>query len=248
MIRNIIFSLLIGVILVTNSWAITTGAINATTITASTPIAVSSGGTGSSANANAANGVVVPTGAVNTANGAVILNGSGYLPALNGSLLTNLSSSWTNIATGSPTSVSGFSISSLSTGVRYKLILKMLQNTSNGYQYIQINGTSSTHKAAIVVGYNANAVGIGTSSGSLIPLTDINDVVPTTTYSYCEINFWGDASSNVLVFGNGVASENSIGAVATHNFAGTSAQSLSSIQIGTSAGTVSAVWALYQMN
>ena len=49
------------------------------------------GGTGSTANANAAGGVVVPTGAVNAANGAVVLDGSSKLPAVDGSLLTGIS-------------------------------------------------------------------------------------------------------------------------------------------------------------
>ena len=48
-----------------------------TAIAAEWPLTTAKGGTGSAANANAANGVV-------------ILNSSGYLPALNGSLLTGL--------------------------------------------------------------------------------------------------------------------------------------------------------------
>ncbi len=52
---------------------------------------VGNGGTGATAAANAANGVVVPTGAVNAANGAVVLNASSQLPAVDGSLLTGLS-------------------------------------------------------------------------------------------------------------------------------------------------------------
>lgn len=56
-----------------------------------TALSVAQGGTGTTAAVNTAGGVVVPSGAVNSANGAVILNASGYLPALNGSLLTGIS-------------------------------------------------------------------------------------------------------------------------------------------------------------
>lgn len=57
----------------------------------STPLSTAQGGTGSTANANAAGGVVVPTGAVNAANGAVVLDASAKLPAVDGSQLTGLS-------------------------------------------------------------------------------------------------------------------------------------------------------------
>jgi len=54
-------------------------------------LATTYGGTGSSADANGAGGVVVPTGAVNAANGAVILTADAKLPAVDGSLLTGIS-------------------------------------------------------------------------------------------------------------------------------------------------------------
>lgn len=46
-------------------------------------LAVSNGGTGSSAAANTAGAVVVPTGAINAPNGAVILNSAGFLTVFN---------------------------------------------------------------------------------------------------------------------------------------------------------------------
>ena len=60
----------------------------ATAVSGTLPTA--NGGTGSTANANAAGGVVVPTGAVNQASGAVILDASAKLPAVDGSALTGI--------------------------------------------------------------------------------------------------------------------------------------------------------------
>ncbi len=60
-----------------------------------TALSTAQGGTGATAAANAASGVVVPTGAVNQANGAVILTAAGKYPALDGSLITGISSDTT---------------------------------------------------------------------------------------------------------------------------------------------------------
>ena len=65
--------------------------------------------------------------AANTANGPVVLNSSGNLPAINGSLLTNVISGGTTTTFTSQSSVSV----PLASGNVYKVMIVALQNTSN---------------------------------------------------------------------------------------------------------------------
>ena len=71
---NKFLTFLILLMLSTNGYCIQAG-----TFTVNTPLATSSGGTGTANASNTAGGVVVPTGAANGANGVVVLNSSGNL-------------------------------------------------------------------------------------------------------------------------------------------------------------------------
>ena len=75
----------------------------------------------------------------------------------------------TKLQTGTPSAVSAFTISSLSSGVRYKLILNLLQNTSNGKPEITFNsdtGSNYTYTAVDAL-YNSGGNATGGSSAKL---------------------------------------------------------------------------------
>jgi hypothetical protein len=134
------------------------------------PIPISQGGTGSTAAANAAGGVVVPTGAVNAASGAVVLNGSSQLPAVSGALLTSLPVFTTqNVVTGSR------NINTSGSPNAY-----VYQNTTGKTMIVTVSAYNSGGVFAQWIAYSDNASSPTTIVVQAIGLTAIEQIVPMT--------------------------------------------------------------------
>jgi hypothetical protein len=138
----------------------------------------------------------------------------------------------------------------LSPGIRYKLVMNLIQNTSPGYLKINFNGDTGNNYSSTINGFNGSMQGIAsTALAAFIPTysTLTNDV---NTSMKCTFEFetvYG-VSTTVhlvgqlkLIIGSILSIINSVG-----QYVG--GANLSSIAIGTSAGTLSGTATLYQWN
>lgn len=182
----------------------------------------------------------------NTANNIVVLNGSTQIPAVDGSLLTN--TPLVKLQVGSPSSASSIAISSLSSGIRYKLILNLLQNTSNGLLHITFNGDTGSNYAWAANGSTPTTqFSLGSDSGATFIGTGTAD---SSSNYLIEAIFQTAASSNNIVQLNAVEGFVSTGnhrILTIYGYYGGST-SLSTMTITPSAGTISGNWVLYQLN
>jgi len=192
---------------------------------------------------------IVGTGA----NDLVQLNSSGQLPAVSGALLTNLPSSggMTNLGTTTITAAATTTISGLSPGGRYKIILNLEQNTSVGAHYIQFNADAGANYgwATSGGGPGGSALGGASSGANYVELS--YGSIATSSYAQYELTFQTVTGNNnaVQVSGNGGFINNSSGLLAVTNYGQyTGSASLSSITIGTTAGTLTGTAVLYQLN
>lgn len=179
---------------------------------------------------------------------ASIPSGAGIIPT------ANLPSfGVTLVSTSTPSAVSSFTISSLSSATRYKLILNLLQNTSAGAQSIRFNSDSGANYAFgnIYVLAATTVSGNASNSGqSMINLTPGASTVASGSYSMYELNFQtvqGNVNK-VLITGTGNSNDgtNFFGQVINGFYTG--ASSLTSITVLTSAGTLTGTASLYSFN
>jgi hypothetical protein len=184
-------------------------------------------------------------------NDVLQLNNSGQIPAVDGSLLTNVP--MTKVQSGSLNAAASLTISSLSPGVRYKLVLNLLQNTSNGDHRITFNGDGgSNYMYSVTTFGNNSTVTASSASADYIPVTlglikaayvDLQEILFTTwpgNNDSVQINALGsyfqyNSGSNYWVQGS-----------AAGLYTGSSP--LASITITPSAGTITGTWALYALN
>ncbi len=191
---------------------------------------------------------IVGTGA----NDLVQLNSSGQLPAVSGALLTNLPSSggMTNLGT-TTIAAATTTISGLSPGGRYKIILNLEQNTSVGAHYIQFNSDAGANYgwATSGGGPGGSALGGASSGANYVELS--YGSISTSSYAQYELTFQTVTGNNdeVQVSGTGGFINNSSGLLAVTNYGQyMGSASLSSITIGTTAGTLTGTAVLYQLN
>jgi hypothetical protein len=146
-------------------------------------------------------------------------------------------------------------ITGLNPGNRYKMILNLIQNTTAGDFEIQFNGdTGANYNWASVGCYNAGAPAsyVGAGANYIAPL-HYSTVYPSVgTYIVIESFFttkYGD-NKTVIINGKGTWYNNQTSAITISDFSGSyvGGSNLSSIAIGTSAGTISGTAILYQLN
>lgn len=159
-------------------------------------------------------------------------------------------STLTKVATASPSSVSSFTISSLSPGVKYKLIFNLLQNTSNanpiGIQFNGDSGNNYNYQVLIIAnGTPQGGYGSGVSQGNL---TYGNQIAGLPFQG--EILFQSVQGTNTSVLYSSYVNEGNntsvyLPALSTGRYTG--ASNLSSVTITTSAGTMTGKATLYQI-
>lgn len=157
------------------------------------------------------------------------------------------------VSTATPAGVSSFTISSLSPGIRYKLILNLQQATSTANWTMQFNSDSANHQGQTSSfdgsggtltfhGIDGNTANISLTSGAL----------STTSKGQFEILFetTPGSNNNVIVSGIGTYFHNADGVYANAFVTGlySGGSSLSTLTIATTAGTFTGTATLYQMN
>ncbi len=156
------------------------------------------------------------------------------------------------VATASPSAVSSFTISSLSPGVRYKLIVNFVQNTSDGNPEIRFNSDSgSNYNYAHILYYASQAPANGTGAAYL-PVS--NNSVKASNFAYFIFDFNTIPSNDKYVIGTGLlyTSLNNAGggtpAGAAFSGGYNGASNLTSITVLTNAGTMTGSAVLYALN
>lgn len=148
-------------------------------------------------------------------------------------------------STASPSAVSSFTISSLTTGTMYKLILNLTQNTSNGVIGIRFNSDSGANYSFSTLGYNTAVINQNGSSQTSITVNSVT--ITASTRFLLEVNFSSAESNVTRCYGQYVANDTT--ALASAIFSGkySGAAGLSSITILTSAGTITGTAKLYSL-
>jgi hypothetical protein len=192
-------------------------------------------------------------------------NGSTYAnfgPGQSGQVLTSQSTTGPifsfpglySYETANPSSVSSFTMTGLSSGSRYKLILNIKQNTSAANILLQFNGDSGNNynfAGTFSVAANNNVSGNGLTATSSIQL-DSQASLGSSQFGQWEIVFETVPGNNnsVVVSGNGGFYNNTNSKWGNMNISGyyTGSSTLSSLTISDSAGTMTGTATLYQMN
>lgn len=154
------------------------------------------------------------------------------------------------VSTATPSSASSFTISGLSPGVRYKLIINMLQNTSDTTIKIRFNGDSGANYiwgTLIIAG--GTPQGQNTSGDSSSQLSYGNQVA--TLPFQAEILFQSTQGNNNSVLYNSNLDEGNgstafLPAIGAGKYTGST--SLTSVTILVSSGTMTGTGSLYSMN
>jgi hypothetical protein len=200
-----------------------------------------------------ANGGTNSSSAANGANGVVILDGSGKFPVADGSQITNIGADWNKITTVTLSADSTKTISSsLVAGARYKLIISLVQNTSDGYTYLTFNNDSGNNYMYVASQFGS---GTWTYNGDSVGRANIPlfYTVYTATVGYFQAYELliqpAPTNTTTLMTGNGLY-YGDVNLLFTTNNAGyyTGAATLSRIDIGTSSGTLSGTIVLYRLN
>lgn len=181
----------------------------------------------------------------------------------NGQVLTAASGSsagmsWQSIGTNiidtqSVTSVSTIDFS-VDTLTRYKLIVQVLQNTSNGYLKLTCNGDTGNNYSYVIAGrYSTGATLVYGNAGSFIALSDTTagNLILAANEAYIEIELstWQSNPHKALftVKGSWVnISGNPGGCSGSGTYSG--AADVTTISIVPSAGTITGVATLYSLN
>lgn len=154
----------------------------------------------------------------------------------------------TLVATASPSSASSFTINGLSPAVRYKLILNLKQNTSTGTQYVQLNNDSGSNYQWFV-GYwyfsGSSSSGDGSTSATNLVLAGNVSVGWCTEFDLTFQTIPGN-NDDVILTGLGANPSNTSALYYSDEYTGST--SLSSLTIGTTAGTFTGSAALYSLN
>jgi hypothetical protein len=156
-------------------------------------------------------------------------------------------------AQNTPSAAATSSITGLSPNKRYKLIINILQNTSNGVPYIQFNtDTGNNYKWVVLASISAANANSGGSATDRINIHNNYSDYLLKSGGYYQGEFYIDTQSgdNTIVLVNGQANSMSSSSVIMINdiigyYDG--ASNLSSILIGTSAGTITGTITLYEM-
>jgi hypothetical protein len=159
----------------------------------------------------------------------------------------------TLIATSNLSATASCTIPNLSVGVRYKLILNLLQNTSNGRLSIRFNADSGANYGWILNhAWPTGVGGIGVNSGdtNILEISS-GDTALATSYMQYELLFQTVPGNNhnVIITGNGMYKDNNSNLqslVSGGIYVG--ASDLTSISIITSAGTLTGTATIYTMN
>jgi hypothetical protein len=158
------------------------------------------------------------------------------------------------VSTLNPVNQSSYLCSwTLSPGTRYKLYLNLIQNTTAGALYIQFNGDTGSNYRYNISGNNdgsAYSSNNGAGQTAIFPSESLILAIPTSSM-LCEINFVTFYGTNTSVSVEGIYKLTEAGpSLAGFTFWGdyTGGSPLSSITIGTNAGTFSGYATLYILN
>jgi hypothetical protein len=192
--------------------------------------------------ANGVSGGAKGAGTINATNvyvGGVAVGGSGGMTA---------------ISTLNPVTQSSYLCSwTLVPGIRYKLIMNLIQNTTVGDFEIQFNGDTGSNYRCNLSGNNGGAAyssNNGAGQTAIFPSEYLILAIPTSSM-LCEINFVTFYGTNTSVSVEGIYKMTEAGpSPAGFTFWGdyTGGSPLSSITIGTNAGTFSGYASLYTLN
>ncbi len=143
-------------------------------------------------------------------------------------------------------------ITGLSPGKRYKLLLNIKQNTADGAPFVQFNGDTGSNYKWVRIGGAYNGAGAsGSDTADKIYLTDAVDVIKADGYFMGEFSFRTAPGDNTIIqLEGGSGTRQSMQGYTIHeNIYGyyDGASDLSSIKIGATAGTFTGTAELYEI-
>jgi hypothetical protein len=197
-----------------------------------------------------------PTGATGPAGPAVYLEAPEpeeplIIPGIQGPQgPSGTSGSLSLISRQNPSAVSSIEFSNLSPSARYKMILRLLQNTSNGYPYIQFNNDGGNNYA--YTGHLQDSAGdndvAGSASLGYIPLCATSELIVAGDEMLINTEFaaWMSNQNYVLWKSDTVSTYPGYFFMWSVGGQYKGSASLSSITIATSAGTLTGEISLYQ--
>lgn len=155
--------------------------------------------------------------------------------------------------TGSPSAVSSFTISSLSAGTKYKLVLNLTQNTSNAFLTLKFNADGgANYKYGGIEINGAGFTGWANQSDTSISLIGTGDNILAASKLFGVIDFASaDQNNNAAnlisnICYNDGSNSRQAGALTMGAYSG--ASSIVSLVITPSAGTMTGTWTLYALS
>jgi hypothetical protein len=234
---------------------------NFSAITAGTNTAALHVGTGGSLDATGTGTIAATTAttAGNLSGTPALPNGTKGTTQAAGDNSTKLATTayvgMTLACSASPSGASSFTLTNgsggctIAAGNRYELVLNLLQNTTNGVQYIQFNTDTGNnyHWAGYRMSSSGGSAESGADSVSQIQLISSNSVATYSSTLYVSFQTIQGDSHSVSVSETGQYYDgNYLAIILSGIYVGSA--NLSSVTIGTTAGTITGTATLYQLN
>jgi hypothetical protein len=172
-----------------------------------------------------------------------------YVKGVTSAIQTQLGTvGMTLVATANPSAAADFTISGLTSGVKYYLDMEMTQNTSAGYYKVQFNADTGNNYKWVYIKFTTNTgnvLGYSNAGYGWIVITG-NATPAAGDFFKGNVSFVNNSGNAVVGFFNGYAADTVMYASGGFRYAG--AATLSSVTVSTTAGTMSGVAKLYRLN
>ena len=164
----------------------------------------------------------------------------------------NTVSDLVKVQSGTVTAQAAFTISSLTAGAKYRLMVNLTQNTAAGIPTLTFNGDTGANYAS-AWGYHVQGGANGVAAVTQTSIAFMGGYSLTAgTYWYGEYTFQPLSGNNnyMTVFGHSGSFLSVNSAPCSNSMAGqySGSASISSMTITLSAGTVTGNWTLYQLS